>query len=197
MLDYKHLVMKYDLSKMMGLDLYLSSLSVKECRAILAKISNNSKILTPLMSWDVYSQGYFSTIKAAERFQDIEKVKSYGQKLNWKNNMDAIFCEQPFEAIILTDINQNIIWVNKGFCKMTGYSKNEVLSKTPRMLQGNASSKEVKTFIREKLKDSVPFNTIITNYRKNGVPYDCEVYIFPLYNDSRKTHFLALERQLN
>ncbi|MFD2727325.1 PAS domain-containing protein [Hyunsoonleella rubra] len=186
--------MKHNLYKMMGLDIYLSSLSKSEYKAVSAEISNTSKVMTPLMSWDVYSQGYIDTLNESERLQDIAKVKSYAKHLNWKNTMDSIFENEVFQAIIITDLNQNIVWVNKGFSKMTGYAKNEVLHKTPKMLQGAETSITARRNIKKKIALDVPFREIITNYKKSGEPYECEVKIFPLYSrDNNKTHFIALE----
>lgn len=180
----------------MGLDIYLSSLSKKEYEHVSAKIRNTSRIMTPLKSWDIYSQGYFDNLLEAERHQDIIKVKSYADLLNWQDDIDAIFKGETYEAIIITDLSQKIVWVNKGFSKMTGYLKKEVLNKTPKILQGGDTSINSKKNIRTKLSGHTPFKEIITNYKKDGTPYDCEVKIFPIRSNSNKTHFIALERQV-
>lgn len=182
---------------MKGLDIYLSSLSRSEYAAVSKKISATSQAITPLMSWDVHSEGYFRGLQEAERTQDIAKVKSYAETLGWQDNIDSIFEKEVFEAIIITDLSQNILWVNNGFSKMTGYTKADVLNKTPNLLQGVQTSNEVKQKIKSKLKGNLPFKEVITNYKKNGEVYDCEVKIFPLYSNDNKTHFIALERQVS
>ncbi|WP_203255727.1 PAS domain-containing protein [Hyunsoonleella ulvae] len=189
--------MKHNLSKMMCLDVYLSSLSKEEYIKVSSKISNSSRIITPLMSWDIYGQDYFNGLNDARRLQDIKKVKAFAIEMNWENNIDSIFENEIYEAIIITDSNQKIVWVNKGFSNMTGYSKVEVLNKTPRILQGDNSSSISRRSIKQKLQGNLPFKEGITNYKKDGNPYECEVKIFPLYHhDTTKTHFIALERQV-
>ncbi|GAB1856575.1 hypothetical protein MHTCC0001_14100 [Flavobacteriaceae bacterium MHTCC 0001] len=188
--------MKYNLSKMMGLDMYLSSLNKSDYESVVSKISNKSRIITPLMSWDVYSQGYLDNLREAQKLQDVAKVKSYAEELSWQNDIDLIFEKAVYEAIIITDINQRIVWVNKGFSKMTGYTKAEVLNKTPRILQGDSTTAASRRNIRAQLKKNRPFREVITNYKKTGVPYKCEVEIFPLHNHNCKTHFMALEKQV-
>lgn len=181
----------------MGLDMYLSSLSKYDYEAISSKICSKSQIITPLTSWDIYSEGYQNNLKEAERYQDIVKVKSYAKTLNWQNDIDLIFKDEVYEAIIITDLSQNIVWVNKGFSKMTGYLKKEVLNRTPRILQGGETSINSKRTIKMKLSGDSPFKEVITNYKKDGTPYKCEVKIFPLNRNDNKTHFIALERQVS
>ncbi|TBN04758.1 PAS domain-containing protein [Hyunsoonleella flava] len=188
--------MKYNLYKMMCLDIYLSSLNKTEYEAVSKTISKGSRIITPLTSWDIYSQGNIEKLQEAERLQDIRKVKSYAKKMNWDNDIDFIFEKETFEAILITDLKQKIIWVNKGFTKMTGYLKREVLNKTPRVLQGSKTSDTSRSNIKEKLKTNLAFTEVITNYKKDGTPYKCEVKIFPLKVNNKKTHFVALERQV-
>ncbi|GGD23694.1 PAS domain-containing protein [Hyunsoonleella pacifica] len=188
--------MKHNLYNMMCLDIYLSSLSKSDYEAVSKTISNTSRIMVPLTSWDIYSQGYHETLNEAERLEDIKKVKAYAEKLNWQNNIDFIFEKTAFEAILITDLNQNIVWVNKGFTKMTGYLKNEVLNKTPRVLQGLKTTDDSRRKIKEKLTLNLPFTEVITNHKKDGTPYKCEVKIFPLHSNTGKTHFIALERQV-
>ncbi len=181
---------------MKGLDIYLSTLNKEEYDVVSAKISGIHKGITPLMSWDIYSDQYFRSLNEAERIQDINQVKSYAKKYNWQDNVESIFEKEVFEAIILTDLSQNIVWVNKGFSKMTGYAKSDVLNKRPGLLQGANTSRTAKSKIRSKLRGSMPFKEIITNYRKNGDPYECEIKIYPLFSNNNKTHFIALERQV-
>lgn len=186
--------MKRKLTGMMGLDIYLASM--KEHEMDLADYEVNSNLpLMPLLSWDIYNAHYFNKLREFQRTQDILKVEALSQKLNWKLNVNDLFNNEEFEAILVTDLHQKIIWVNDGFTEMTGYSKSEALQKTPRFLQGPKSSTETKDRIRQKLTGIEPFTEIIINYKKNREPYKCEVKIFPLYNEET-THFMALERRV-
>lgn len=179
----------------MALDLYLSATDDHTYDAIKGQIYKETYTNMPLLSWDVYSEGYAKAIDNAQREQDIMKVKTMAEKLSWKNDINDIFVNQDFEAILVTDIHQRIIWVNEGFTTMSGYSKSDALDRTPAFLQGAGTSKATKTSIKLQLKSNKPFTEVITNYRKNGEPYECEVKIFPLYNNET-THFMALERQV-
>lgn len=183
------------LGHMMALDLYLSSLNENECATIGTQLNYTSPQSLPLLSWDIYSEHYFNQLKELKRAADIIKLRAIAKKLNWKTNLKDLFHGELFEAIVLTDVNQKIIWVNEGFTEMTGYTKSEAMHQTPRFLQGPKSSVETKKRIRKKLKGIEPFTEVIINYKKNQEAYECEVKIFPLYNEET-THFIALEKRV-
>lgn len=185
--------MKKNLNEMICLDIYLSSLNEQQLEVIDDDINPVNIQTMPLLSWDMYSDFHFSQLSELKRNQDISKVKALARKLNWKVDINALFKKETFQAIVVTDLNQKIVWVNNGFTEMTGYSKNEALNKTPRFLQGPKSCREAKERIRTKLSGIEPFTEVIVNYRKNRDAYECEVKIFPLFN-KETTHYIALEK---
>lgn len=187
--------MKNELSKMMSLDIFLASLNKQENALLESQISAESNKIMPLLSWDLYSDHYFDTLNSIRRTNDIQQIRTFAQQFKWKNSIDPIFANEKFEAIILTDLSQRIVWVNDGFATMTGYSRKDALDRTPSFLQGPASSKDAKERFRQKLAGIEPFKEIITNYKKNKDAYTCEVKIFPLYTE-KTTHFIALEKRV-
>lgn len=187
--------MKFNLSEMMCLDIYTSSLSCEEYDKIKTQIKPSSAQIMPLLSWDIFSEHYIKTLENLKIENDIKTVKAFAERAKWKNEMDFIFNDQEFDALIITDAQQNIVWVNDGFTKMTGYSKTFAINKKPQFLQGINTSTKTKKRIRNKLNNLEPFTEIIMNYRKDNTPYECEVKIIPMYNDN-VTHFLAIEKQV-
>ena len=113
----------------------------------------------------------------------------------WIDNLDEIFKDEVFETIVLTNKKQEIIWVNEGFKKMTGFSKSFALKKTPSFLQGANTCKATSLRIRGKIRENKPFKEIVLNYRQDKTPYKCEIKVFPLsYKDT--THYIALENAI-
>lgn len=187
--------MKYNLSKMNSLDIYLSGLTNEEYESIKHEIGAPKSKQMPLLSWDFFMEGYHKRMKEAKKRNEFEQVLSFAEKFDWKNDIKSIFSENDYEALILTDKKQKIIWVNEGFTLMTGYPKTFALNNTPRFLQGERTSLETKKRIKEKIVLQKPFKDIIINHRKDNSTYECEVKIFPLYNEET-THFIAFEKQL-
>lgn len=64
----------------------------------------------------------------------------------------AQVAEQTSNAIIITDINLNIIWVNEGFTHITGYTLDDALGKNIDNLMGN---NDAKSFLIKKLASSL------------------------------------------
>lgn len=101
----------------------------------------------------------------------------------------------PNIAVILTNAQKRILWVNDDFTHITGYSLPEVVGKNPgRILQGPKTETEAVKQIRQGLENELPFRGEITNYRKNGEEYLCRLVIHPVYDESQNlTNFIAFE----
>lgn len=108
------------------------------------------------------------------------------------------------DAVVVTDAEDinlpfgpKIVYVNKAFEQITGYSAKDVLGETPRILQGKDTSDETRARIRAALEEKRPCREKILNYSKTGRPYWLELHIIPLKNKFGKvTHFAALERDV-
>jgi PAS domain S-box-containing protein len=75
---------------------------------------------------------------------------------------------------------QALVYVNRAFERMTGYSAVEILGKNCRLLQGKATDRATVARIREGLAAGKPVRVDIFNYRKNGTPYWADLSIAPI-----------------
>ena len=146
----------------------------------------------PLICWDIFIEMFGGQIQTLKKEEEKSKILSLGQKFNWVNDMEALIAQNDYEALIITDKNQKIIWVNDGFSTMTGFDKKYAINKTPRFLQGEKTSPETKSKIKKKLQLNTPFKEVIINHRKDKSTYKCEVKIVPLKSD-KTTHFMGSE----
>ena len=185
--------MKNNFNDMASLDIYLSNTMHEKNLEKKPKIQAPTYKSMPLMSWDIHMENYHNMLAKAIKNTEIQKVTAFAKKHKWQNDLDLVFAAHEYEALIITDINQNIIWVNEGFTSMTGYSQKFAINKNPRFLQGEQTSLEAKNRIREKIKLQKPFTEIIVNHKKDKTTYKCEVNIIPLYN-KETTHYIALEK---
>lgn len=186
-----------DITNMMCLDIFLSSLSNDEYSQIKHKLKPPKHSFAPLLSWDIISQERFIKKHQAKRAFDQSELNIFSKKYNWTNSVNEVI-DNHYQALVLTDPSLVIQWVNEGFTKMTGYPGHHVIGKTPRVLQGKNTSPETRKQIRKKLSYGKPFREVITNYRKNHEEYECELNIYPIYNNSGNiSHFLALENEIS
>lgn len=122
-----------------------------------------------------------------------------------KDKFDFSFEEivkQANDAIIITDAEidlpgPKIIYVNDAFTKLTGYTPEDVLGKTPRILQGTGTSESTREAIREALNKKQAIRVDIKNYSKRGNEYWHDLSIIPLHNaEGKVTHFAAIQREI-
>lgn len=67
-----------------------------------------------------------------------------------------------------------ILFVNPAFCKMTGYTKEDLIGKTPRMLQGPLTNRKIMRDLKRSLTQGKDFSGETINYKKDGSPYHVE-----------------------
>ena len=100
-------------------------------------------------------------------------------------DMFRLAVQDAYDAICITNgnpYNPEIMYVNASFCKMTGYSQEELLGQNPKMLQGPQTDREVIEGLKVALAEGKPYRSHTVNYRKDGTPYDVEWHISPLRN---------------
>ncbi|MBS9525820.1 PAS domain S-box protein [Litoribacter alkaliphilus] len=130
------------------------------------------------------------------RQQDVQELKRLGHRFAWDLNWSNVL-HMPYEALVLTDVNTNIMWTCSGFEIMTGYSSSYALGKKPSFLQGPSTRKERIKDFRQNLDQEIEFEMQLTNHRKSGEAYECLVHILPLIGlRGNVTHFLAVEREV-
>lgn len=110
---------------------------------------------------------------------------------------------QSLEPVLITEAEPidypgpRIVYANKAFSKVTGYSLKEVLGKTPRILQGPKSDRKELDRIRHSLERWKPVRAELLNYRKNGTEFWVELVIFPVADESGWfTHWVAVQREI-
>jgi diguanylate cyclase (GGDEF)-like protein/PAS domain S-box-containing protein len=113
--------------------------------------------------------------------------------------------ENAKDVIIVTEAENikhptgpKIVYVNRAFEELTGYSKEHALGETPRILQGTLTNKESTDRIHEALQSNQSINETLLNYDVKGRPYWIEMNIIPLINKyGDVTHFAAIERDVS
>lgn len=110
----------------------------------------------------------------------------------------ASVADKTFEAVIITDKDGIIEWVNAGFTTITGYTLAEAKGKKPgELLQGPETDKETVGRIREKLKEKKIFKEEILNYHKDGRKYWLSLSITPVLDiNGNVEKFIAIESDI-
>ena len=85
-----------------------------------------------------------------------------------------------------------IVFANRAFLSMSGYSPEEIIGHNCRFLQGPETDKSSVTSIREAIQDRRELSIEILNYRKDGTSFWNALYISPVYNQNKElVYFFA------
>ncbi|PZR37625.1 MAG: proteorhodopsin activator (PAS domain sensor protein) [Azospira oryzae] len=157
------------------------------------KDSTKKKRMHPLLSWDIIADRMTGQVPD----KDLKALQELKKKYKWNVNITTLL-KSAFDAIVITDVQENICWTSKGFEQMTGYKVSFARNKKPTFLQGAKTNQASKVKIREAINRRQPVSETVINYRKDGSEYTCRVAISPLYNsENTLTHFIALESEVN
>ena len=131
--------------------------------------------------------------------RDITKSKQEEQHLKLLESVIITTSDSVLitEALPLDEPGPRIIYVNKAFTKMTGYLPEEVVGKSPRILQGPKTDKQALKLLSEALRQGLPHEITTINYKKNGEEFWINFAVSPVIDDQGKcTHFIAVERDV-
>lgn len=99
---------------------------------------------------------------------------------------------------IVTDPSQHdnpIIYTNKTFIEMTGYTQEEVIGRNCRFLQGPETAKEDVQKMKEAIADEKKILLTLQNYRKDGSPFWNRLAIEPVRIDG-KLYFIGTQTDI-
>ncbi len=110
----------------------------------------------------------------------------------------AAVARRTGNAVIVTDSQQRIEWVNDGFVRLTGYSSDEVVGRVPRdVLQGPDSDPVARAHMAAAIRAQQPFDAEILNYGKDGHQYWVRIEAEPTRDAAGSvTGYIAVETDI-
>jgi PAS domain S-box-containing protein len=111
--------------------------------------------------------------------------------------MLSMAVEQSPECIMITDLDLRIQYANAAFYRVTGYTADEVIGQTPRLLHSGKTPKAVYDALWAALKQGTPWKGEFVNRRKDGSEYTEFASIAPICQaDGRVSHFVAVKEDV-
>lgn len=99
------------------------------------------------------------------------------------------------DAILITDHQSKIVFVNQSFLDLTGYTQEETLGKTPALLHSGVHDARFYRDLWETLRKGKSFRYVFTNRRKDGSLFHAEESIAPVRNAKGEiTHFVSFSK---
>ena len=108
------------------------------------------------------------------------------------------------DAVLITEAEPidlpgpRILYVNAAFTRTTGYTLEDVIGKTPRILHGPDTNFEPLQRLKKALRRWKPVEVELLNYRKDGTTFWVELSIVPVANElGWYTHWVSVQRDVS
>lgn len=147
------------------------------------------------------AENLLSTLQhALEKVELLWKLNLTQEQLKFQSYIlsqvtDAVMVA---EVKLIDEIKARIVYVNAAFTHMTGYSAEEVLGKTPSILNKLKTDPKVLKEISQAMANYQPLKVELINYRKDGSEFWSEVNITPMLDESGEcTNFIFVQRDIS
>jgi two-component system, sensor histidine kinase and response regulator len=109
----------------------------------------------------------------------------------------ALAVEQSPESIVITDLDANIEYINEAFVNATGYTRDEIVGRNPRLLHSGQTPPATYAALWDSLTHGRTWKGEFHNKRKDGSEYIEFAIITPLRGpDGRTTHYVAVKEDI-
>ncbi|MCF6141323.1 PAS domain S-box protein [Flavobacterium sp. K77] len=161
--------------------------------------------------WNDSSVHYINSSAIIERDNDGNAIRMIGtnwdvtaekERIQHLKLLESVIVHTK-DSILITEAEPfdlpgpRIIFVNPAFEKMTGYTPEEVIGLSPRILQNEDTDRKELDKLRTAMNNWEPCEITISNSRKNGEKFWNNFSIAPIANEKGwYTHWIAVERDV-
>ena len=151
-------------------------------------------------TWDYMDKSQMNgtnLVSTIRRTLNVHSVQQQRQSAEESLRKLSRAVEQSADAVMITDREGKIEYVNPAFEKLTGYSHEEVTGKTPRILKSGQQDSGTFRELWETIVSGNVYRNILLNQKKNGDLYYLEQNISPVRDaQGNITHFISNGRDL-
>jgi PAS domain S-box-containing protein len=130
--------------------------------------------------------------------QGIARNVTERKQVEQQVRLQAAALEAAALGIVITDRNHRILWINRAFIALSGYTLEEVVGKNPSLLNSGKHDVEFYRDIQDTVQSGRVWRGEIVNRRKDGTFYNEELTITPVCRTSGEiTHFVAIGQDIS
>ncbi|NOX19672.1 MAG: PAS domain S-box protein, partial [Nitrospirae bacterium] len=123
---------------------------------------------------------------AIQRAEEIEALEEFKRII-----------ENSFDAIVITNRDGVILYVNRAFEEITGYTRKEAIGRKPNILKSGFHEPEFYRDLWKTILSKKPWKGEFINKRKDGTLFTTSTVIFPLFDDSGEiSQFVSIQRDI-
>lgn len=104
--------------------------------------------------------------------------------------------DHPITLVNVKEPDLPLLYVNEAFLEMTQYELSDVIGKNCRFLQGEKTDRVAVKEIRIAIKEFLPLNQDIINYKKNGELFYNRIVLLP-FKEEENCYFIGLQHEIS
>ena len=175
---------------------------------IILILSKDKKYETLIKNIELGTDGYF--IDPIDKQEFLTKVNNLEERYQigeeYENNKENINLLKQYQDIAdkssiisKTDIAGKITYANDNFCRVSGYTKNELLGKNHNIIRHPDTPKEIFKELWNTVKvEKKQWNGIVRNLNKSGESYYVKSMISPILNqEGEVVEYIALRQNIS
>ena len=114
-----------------------------------------------------------------------------------QSQLQSAALEAAANAILITKNDGTVIWANPAFTTLTGYSREEVVGKNPRLLKSGQQPDSYYAEMWKTVSSGQVWQGEMVNRRKDGTDYTEEMTITPMSaNEGTNKYFIAIKQDV-
>jgi diguanylate cyclase (GGDEF)-like protein/PAS domain S-box-containing protein len=145
------------------------------------------------------ARGIRRTLELSNANQQLAGEVMERRQAEERLNLQVAALEAAANAVVITDVRGTIVWVNHAFTTMTGYGKEEVVGKNPRLLKSGDQPASYYAKLWATISSGKVWQGEIVNRRKDGAAYTEEMTITPVTPQRGRTtatYFVAIKQDI-
>ena len=136
-----------------------------------------------------FSENEFSAVIVIRDVTDAEVLEQV--------KVQSIALQAAANAIVITDREGHVIWLNEAFTRLTGYGPDDILGNTIEILQSGVHDESFYKDLWKTILSGRVWEGEIINRKKNGKTYVESQTITPVLNSEKEiTHFIAIKQDI-
>lgn len=168
------------------------------CRALAIPLSANGSTLGAMTVFRREAESFgVDEIDALRVLADQVAISLVAASDHEQLRLQMVALESAANAVLVTNAEGMIGWVNPAFTKLTGFSLEEARGKTPSILKSGVQNESFYAHLWESIRSGHTWHGEIYNRRKDGTVYLEEQVITPvMQHDGRISHFVAIKEDI-
>jgi len=144
---------------------------------------------------EVTSADEFNILAGTFEEMRVKLKASYAELRVSKDYLERIL-QSAGESIMITNLAGEIEYVNQAFEAMTGFKRQEVMGKTPRIFKSGLQDKEFYRDLWDTIRDGKTWFGTLVNKKRDGSLYNVEETIAPIFDNDRIVSYVAIFRDV-